>query len=75
MNNRLKILDRINDLAHLVKSKQRNHHHNICGDNAKLGQFLTLFEENGFAYQINTRCLPIYTQNKFQDVLIYAYQQ
>ena len=58
-----------------VKEMIIEYHHNISGENAKLGRFLTFFEENGYKYQINTKCIPIYVQEKFQDVLIYAYKQ
>lgn len=63
-----------NDKLKQVKETVIEDHHKIGGEKAKLARFLKLLEDNGFEYQINTNCLPIYSQNKFQNVLIYAYK-
>lgn len=42
---------------------------------SELGAFLKIFEDAGFEYQINTKCVPVNSENKFQDVLIYFYKK
>lgn len=70
------ILDLIrNNKLQNVKEMVIEYHHNISGKKAKLGQFLKLLEDNGFEYQIDARCIPLYSQGKFQDILIYAYEK
>jgi len=50
------------------------YHHKISGQKSKLSEFLQIFEKNGFEYQIDTRCIPINAEGKFQDVLLYIYR-
>lgn len=50
------------------------YHHKINGYTSNLGEFLQIFENGGFEYQIDTRCNPINSENKFQDVLLYIYE-
>jgi len=52
------------------------YHHKI-GDKHKSGlsKFLKPFEDNKFEYQIDTRCNPINSEDKFQDILIYFYRK
>jgi len=50
------------------------YHHKISGQKSKLSEFLQIFEKNGFEYQIDTRCIPINAEDKFQDVLLYIYR-
>lgn len=49
------------------------YHHKISGQKSNLGEFLHIFEKNGYEYQIDTKCIPINAENKYQDVLLYIY--
>ena len=69
-------------LVDLVKKKQLSkieeliieYHHNIPGNSVSLSSFLQLLETQ-FHYQLDTSSIPIYSKNKFQDVLIFAYKK
>lgn len=37
-------------------------------------EFLSLFEKNGFMYRISATALPLYQQNLFEDINVYAYK-
>ncbi len=50
------------------------YHHKISGHKSKLSEFLRIFENNDFEYQINTRSIPINAEGIFQDMLIYIYR-
>lgn len=50
------------------------YHHKISGYKSNLGSFLLSLEKNGFEYQINSKCFPISSENKFQDILLYLYK-
>lgn len=51
------------------------YHHKIGHTKSDLSSFLQILEKNNFEYQIDTRNIPIYAEEKFQDVLIYSYRQ
>jgi hypothetical protein len=51
------------------------YHHKIDNQRSSMSKFLGLLEDQGFEYQIAANCLPITTQNMFQDILIGAYRQ
>jgi len=51
------------------------YHHKISGHKSNLSEFLQIFEKSGFEYQIDTRCAPINSEDKFQDVLLYLYKE
>lgn len=51
------------------------YHHNISTETSRLGVFLSMLENSGFSYQIDSRISPIAQHNRFQDVLLYAYRQ
>lgn len=62
-----------NDLLKEINKFYIEYHHKIEGQKSKLSTFLLPFEKNGFEYQIDTRCVPLNSENKFQDVIIYLY--
>lgn len=66
-------LDKNNQLKNIAKFSIE-YHHKISGHKSQLSKFLQLFENNGFEYQINARCIPINAEDKFQDVLLYIYR-
>jgi len=49
-------------------------HHRIDGERAKLGRFLTTLEAQGFDYQIDAVCMPLYSRDRFQNIMLYAYR-
>lgn len=49
-------------------------HHKIGGERAKLGPFLTTLETQGFDYQMDVVCMPIYARGRFQNIMLYAYR-
>jgi len=49
-------------------------HHKIAGERAKLGSFLALLEMQGFDYQLDAVCMPIYSPGRFQNIILYAYR-
>ena len=49
-------------------------HHRIGGERAKLGPFLTTLEVHGFDYQIDAVCMPLYSRDRFQNIMLYAYR-
>ena len=69
-------------LDDLLKSKKIRYvermlieyHHKIDGRSSRLGPFLDMLEKAGFEYQLDTRCIPLFSENRFQDILIYAYR-
>jgi FkbM family methyltransferase len=50
------------------------YHHNVPGDQARLGSFLRMLEESGMRYQLNGWFRPFCQRDLFQDILIYAYR-
>lgn len=67
----------------LTKNKQQldridkivmEYHHNIEGYASNLGEFLQMFEDAGFDYQVNARSVPVNEERKFQDILLFAYR-
>jgi FkbM family methyltransferase len=51
------------------------YHHKINNQKSNLSKFLDLFEKSGFEYQIDAKCFPINSENKFQDVILYFYKR
>ncbi|MFB0565209.1 MAG: FkbM family methyltransferase [Candidatus Aminicenantaceae bacterium] len=52
------------------------HHFNYTGKKrSKLSNLLKILEDNGFNYQISSLLIRISRRHKFQDILIYAYQE
>jgi len=66
-------LDKHNQLKKIIKLVVE-YHHKINTYKSNLGEFLQIFERNGFEYQIDTKCIPTNSENKFQDVLLYVYK-
>jgi FkbM family methyltransferase len=50
------------------------YHHKIPGEASAMSHFLRILEENRFEYQITTYGSSIAVPERFQDVMIYAYQ-
>lgn len=51
------------------------YHHKIGSQKSCLGEFLQMFEKSGFEYQIDAKCMPVNSEDKFQDVLLYIYKR
>ncbi|NGZ02646.1 MAG: hypothetical protein CV090_06315 [Nitrospira sp. WS238] len=49
-------------------------HHKIGGERAKLGSFLSTLETQGFDYQMDAVCMPLYARGRFQNIMLYAYR-
>ena len=50
------------------------YHHKIGNDRAKLGSFLSTLEAQGFDYQLDAVCMPIYSPRRFQNIILYVYR-
>jgi FkbM family methyltransferase len=50
------------------------YHHNMGKHKSSLSEFLSIFEKNGFEYQIDACNIPINHEYTFQDVLLYVYK-
>lgn len=50
------------------------YHHNIPWEQAQLGGFLEILEQNWYKYQIQAGCYPLYAKDKYQDIHIFAYR-
>ncbi len=51
------------------------YHHNINNTVSNLENILTVLKRNKFQYQIDSQCFPLQSENKFQDIYIYAYKR
>lgn len=49
-------------------------HHKIGEERATLGSFLTRLELEGFDYQVDAVCMPLYSPGRFQNIMLYAYR-
>lgn len=49
-------------------------HHKIGGERAKLGMFLATLETQGFDYQVDAVCMPLYAPGRFQNIMLYVYR-
>ena len=49
-------------------------HHKIGGERAKLGHFLSTLETQGFDYQVDAVCMPLYAPGRFQNIMLYVYR-
>jgi FkbM family methyltransferase len=49
-------------------------HHKIGGERAQLGQFLSTLETQGFDYQVDAVCMPLYAPGRFQNIMLYVYR-
>lgn len=69
-------------LHDLSKTKKLNairemvieYHHGIAHHRQNFVGFLQLLERNGFTYRIDAQSIPLYTQDTFQDIVIYAHR-
>lgn len=57
-----------------VKEMLIEYHHKIAGERGKLGPFLTTLEGQGFDYQLDAVCMPIYSAGRFQNLILYVYR-
>ena len=67
-------LNRKNKLKQISKMTIEYHHH-VGTEKDQFGIFLSLLERSGFSYQIDTRNVPIHKSDKFQDILVIAYNR
>jgi len=65
-------LDRNNQLTKIMKLTVEYHHK--IDHRSNLSEFLWIFEKNGFEYQIDAKNIPINSENRFQDILLYLYK-
>lgn len=61
---------KINSIRQMVVE----YHHKIPGEPSAMSAFLRILEDNHFEYQITTYGSSIAVPDRFQDVMIYAYQ-
>ena len=70
----LKELSRENKLK-LIKQIVIEYHHHIKPKDDNLSEAFKILEENGFGYQISASLRENFKREKFQDLLIFAYQK
>jgi len=58
----------------LIRAMVIEYHHNIPGHRNALVEILSLLEHAGFGYQVSARLAAPFPQDRFQDMLIYAYR-
>lgn len=51
------------------------YHHETNKKKSHFSKFLKIFEDNNFEYQIDAKCIPIFSKEKFQDILIRFYSR
>jgi len=51
------------------------YHHKIPGEPSSMSRILRILESRGFEYQISASGFPLAQPERFQDVMIYAYQR
>jgi FkbM family methyltransferase len=51
------------------------YHHKIPDEPSSMSHLLRILEDNGFEYQITASGFPLAQPERFQDVMIYAYQR
>lgn len=59
----------------LIRESIIEYHHHLGGEDSKLSRFLSILEENGFDYLINTALYRGYEKGKVQNVMIFAYRR
>jgi FkbM family methyltransferase len=69
----MSVIEEIEPLLNQVGEMIIEYHHNIDGHPSEFASFTGLLERNKFNYQLDARCIPFYSRNRFQDVLIYCY--
>mgnify|MGYP001591358097 FL=1 len=57
-----------------IKELVIEYHYKIKGDDTRMSRFLKLLEDNGFEYQMDAKCIPLYSKDQYQEILIYAYR-
>ena len=57
-----------------IKEFVIEYHYKIKGDDHRMSKFLKLLEDNGFEYQMDAKCIPLYSKDQYQEILIYAYR-
>lgn len=57
-----------------IKELVIEYHYKIKGDDLRMSKFLKLLEDNGFEYQMDAKCIPLYSKDQYQEILIYAYR-
>jgi FkbM family methyltransferase len=57
-----------------VHSMVIEYHHNIGNDLPNLSHLLKILEENSFDYKIDASRLPMYSEKRFQNIMIYAHK-
>jgi FkbM family methyltransferase len=50
------------------------YHHKMGAQPSRLASFLSILETAGFEYQVHAKCVPITSQDLFQDIMIGAYR-
>lgn len=68
----IKELSETNKLRY-IKEMMIEYHHHIASDIDEFSKMLKLLEDAGFGYQIECSFDGVFTKNKFQDIMIYAY--
>lgn len=70
------VIEELNSSGKLRRIKQMaiEYHHNIPEEPGMLSRFLKLLEDAGFGYQAGSRLERPFARDRYQDILIYAYQ-
>jgi FkbM family methyltransferase len=51
------------------------YHHHVDKDRDDLSKMLKLLEDDGFGYQISAKCTGLLERQRFQDIMVFAYQK
>jgi FkbM family methyltransferase len=72
----LRVMEELAASGKILSIKQMivEYHHKIPGEPSNLSHLLQIFENQGFEYQVAASGFPLAQPERFQDVLIYAYQ-
>jgi FkbM family methyltransferase len=73
----LRVLRELVESEKITRIKQMivEYHHKIPGEPSSMSQVLRILEDSGFEYQIAASGFPLAQRERFQDVMIYAYQR
>lgn len=71
------VIKHLHDTKKLDKIKELvlEYHFRIKGDDTQLSKFFNLLEDSGFEYQMDTKCVPLYSKDEYQEILIFAYRK
>jgi FkbM family methyltransferase len=73
----LRVLQELADSGTISRIRQMiiEYHHKIPGESSSMSRMLRILEDEDFEYQITASGFPLARPERFQDVMIYAYQR